>query len=157
MPAVRAVIISLSAGLSCGCQMSKISTTRSWSLSFQASCSIVSSKTQALPGTHSRVSLPTRKPQPSGTISGRCVTSRALVTPVCGGMRVLGFSSENIALGVRPACSGCGAPPRGIVELDPLIVGDVGRIGDVGNEALVGAKDREELFPDLVRGRFDRV
>ena len=35
-------------------------------------------------------------------MSGRCVTSRTLVTPVCAGIRVFGLSSENIAVGVRP-------------------------------------------------------
>src|SRR3979490_2014998 len=68
-PAVIAVIIARSGGVRCGCQMSKIRTTRSLSLSFQASCSMVSSNTHALPGTHFRVSLPTRKPQPSGMMS----------------------------------------------------------------------------------------
>ena len=46
-PDASAVIISRSGGVSCGCQMSNISTTRSRSLSFQASCSIVSSNTHA--------------------------------------------------------------------------------------------------------------
>ena len=38
-----------------------------------------------------------------GTMRGRCVTRRTLVTPVCGGMRVRGLRSEYIAAGVRPA------------------------------------------------------
>ena len=59
MPSPSAVIIARSAGDRWGCHTSKMNTTRSSSLSFQASCSIVSSKTHAVPGTHSRVSLPT--------------------------------------------------------------------------------------------------
>ncbi len=98
--------------------MSKMSTTRSLSLSFQASCSMVSSKTHALPGTHSRVSLPQRKPQPSGTMSGRWVTSRTLVTPVWGGIRVPGLRRENIDAGVRPGWSGMGTPSS-----NPIVTG----------------------------------
>ncbi len=45
-------------------------------------------------------------------MSGRWTTNRALVTPLCGGMCVWGFISENIAEGVRPGISGCGTPAR---------------------------------------------
>ena len=83
-----------------------ISTTRNSSLSFHASCSIVSSKTNALPTRHSTVVAPQRKPQPGGTIKGRWQTSRVLATPVCGGIRVRGASSENMALGEAPGTSG---------------------------------------------------
>ena len=43
--------------------------------------------------------LATRKPHLGGTISGTCTMSRALVAPVCGGMRVLGSSVEKNAVG----------------------------------------------------------
>ena len=56
--------------------MSRISTARRRSLSFHASCSIVSSKAKARPSTHSRVSPPTRKPQ-SGRHVEREVDDRA--------------------------------------------------------------------------------
>ena len=79
--------------------MSKIITARGTSLSFHASCSIVSSNTNAFPGTHSRSSAPTRKPQPGGMISGRCTSRRVLLTPECGGIRVLASSMENTADG----------------------------------------------------------
>src|SRR3546814_9255676 len=60
----------------CGFQTSKIRSARNSSLSFHASCSIVSSKAKAVPSCHSRVSPPTRKPHPGGTISGRCTIAR---------------------------------------------------------------------------------
>src|SRR5580692_6199983 len=62
--------------LTCGLQISRISTARGTSLSFQASCSKVSSNTKALPGCHSRRSAPTRNKQPGGTINGRCTMRR---------------------------------------------------------------------------------
>ena len=68
--------------VSSGFQMSKIKIARGVSERFQASCLMVSSNTQAWPGTHSRVVEPTRKPQPGGTISGRCTVQRVLVMPV---------------------------------------------------------------------------
>ena len=85
--------------------MSKMNTARGSSLSFQASCSIVSSNTKALPGSHCRCWPPTRKPQPGGTMSGRCTIRRVLLTPVCGGIRVLVSRIENSALGLAPGTS----------------------------------------------------
>ena len=53
-PAVIAVIIARFSDVNCGWQISKISVTRSLPLSFHASCSMVSSNTHALPGSHAR-------------------------------------------------------------------------------------------------------
>ena len=77
MPALSAVISARSGGVRCGCQMSNIRMTRSLSLSLRASCSMVSSKTQASPGTHCRISLPTRNEQFSGMISAEVGDERA--------------------------------------------------------------------------------
>ena len=75
-----------SAALSSGRQTSNSRITRVRSVGFQASCSMVSSKAQAWPSTHGRVSLPTRKRHPGGTTSGRWTMSRVLTKPWCGGM-----------------------------------------------------------------------
>ncbi len=63
---------------------------------------MVSSNTQASPIFHSRVSLPTRKREGPGRISGRWTSERVLVEPVCGGMWVRGASTEKIAVGPKP-------------------------------------------------------
>ena len=101
-------IASRSSGESRGLQMSQIRMIRVSSLSFHASCSIVSSNTQASPIRHSRVSPPTRKPHPAGSTSGRWTTRRKFAMPVCGGIRVFGFSTENMAVGERRSTSACG-------------------------------------------------
>jgi ABC-type sugar transport system ATPase subunit len=88
-----------SCALSSGRQISNSRITRVRSLSFQASWSIESSNTHALPSTHSRVSLPTRNQQAGGTMSGRCTISRVLVSPQCGGMVVRASRQENMAVG----------------------------------------------------------
>ena len=43
-----------------------------------------------------------------GSTSGRCTTRRKFAMPVCGGMRVFGFSTENIAVGERRSTTACG-------------------------------------------------
>ena len=80
-PPITAAIAFAPRRPSDGCHRSIISTTRSSSLSFHASCSIVSSNTNASPTRHSRVVAPTLKPQSGGTIRGRWQTSRVLATP----------------------------------------------------------------------------
>ena len=71
-----------SASVSSGFQTSRMRIARGASLSFQASCSIVSSNAQALPASRVRVSAPTRNPHPSGTTSGRWTVVRTLLEPV---------------------------------------------------------------------------
>src|SRR5438445_146676 len=88
---------------------SKMRTMRGSSLSFHASCSNVSSNTQARPSRHGRVSAPTRKRQAGGTTSGRCTMKRVFVTPVCPGMRVFGASTEKKAVGACPGMAQSGA------------------------------------------------
>ncbi len=89
--------------------MSKMRTMRGSLLSFHASCSKVSSNTQARPSRHSRVSAPTRKPHEGGTTSAMCTMKRVFVTPVCAGMRVFGASTEKKAVGACPRISQSGA------------------------------------------------
>src|SRR5205085_12287383 len=48
---------------------------------------------------HCRVSPPTLNPQFSGTIRGKCTIARALVSPACGAIRLLGSSTEKYRLG----------------------------------------------------------
>ena len=81
---------------SSGRQISKIKTTRSSLLSFQASCSIVSSKMRSLPISHERTSFPTRKPHSGGKMSGRWQTRRVFCMPVWGAIRVPARNNENI-------------------------------------------------------------
>ena len=106
MAAISAATVWRSSSLSLGFQVSQIKMVRGRSLSFQASCSIVSSNTQASPSRHGRVSEPTRKPHPGGTIRGRWTTSRTLAIPVWGGMRVLGTNYDRSKLGVFTATPG---------------------------------------------------
>ena len=73
--------------------MSKLSTTRNWSLSFQASCSMVSSNTNASPRFQPRVSLPALKPHTkipphTGVSNVRLVTHLPLIVPPGCGFRV---------------------------------------------------------------------
>ena len=86
--------------------MSKIRIARGVSDRFHASCWIVSSNTHACPGSHSLVVAPTRKPQPGGTMSGRCTVRRVFVTPVWGGIRVLASRIEKNAVGARASMRG---------------------------------------------------
>src|SRR6266851_792053 len=81
-PAVTTLTRSRSAGVRKEFQTSKMRTMRGSPLSFHASCSKVSSNTQARPSRHSRVSAPTRKPQEGGTTSAMCTMKRVFVTPV---------------------------------------------------------------------------
>lgn len=96
---------SRSRSVSYGFHTSKIKIARGTSESFHASCSIVSSKTQAVPTCHSRVTPPTLNPQPGGTINGRCTVTRVLVTPVWDGIRVCASKIEKKAVGPRPGMS----------------------------------------------------
>ena len=100
---------------------------------------------------------------PAGSTSGRCTTRRKFAMPVCGGMRVFGFSTENMAVGERRSTIGLrqapdgghrrrrpgaalvdraalvvemeGAPARRLVELAPLVERQVVVVMDVGAEA----------------------
>ena len=155
------------------------------SLSFQASCSIVSSNAQASPTRGVRVSAPTRSPQPSGTTRGRWTVVRTLLDPVCGGIRVRGSSIENITVGPLPGRSSKGtassrgggrraagdirvlahavlpqepgAPARAVVELGPLIGRLAGVEGDVGAEARVAlVQKRPQLARDFGGLRLER-
>ena len=92
---------SCSAVVSSGFQTSKISTIRSSSDRFQASCSRVSSNKNASPSTHDRVSLPTLKPQSLGITSGRWPIKRVLIMPWCGGIVAPALSRENRMFGQR--------------------------------------------------------
>ena len=64
--AMRAATASRSTAVRSGCQTSKMKTTRRESLSFIASCSIVSSNTSASPGLQVRVSRPDPEPAAVG-------------------------------------------------------------------------------------------
>src|SRR5882672_10066183 len=183
-PAVSTLTRSRSAGARKEFHTSKMRTTRGLSLSFHASCSKVSSNTQARPSRHSRVSAPTRKPHEGGTTSAMCTMKRVFVTPVCAGMRVLGASTEKKAVGACPRISQSGAawsraavlgqrevfldalavleqeegaPALRVVELQPLIDRGSHGLGDVRHEVVRGLCERgERLGADLVRRGLER-
>src|SRR5947209_10714396 len=87
---IKAATASRSTGLRSGCQTSNMKTTRSSPLGLAASCSIVSSNTNASPGVQKRLSSPTLNQQPSGTTRGKWQTKRELLMPTCGGIVVCG-------------------------------------------------------------------
>lgn len=68
---------------------------RFWLVSFQAVCSCASQNNSSLPSCHALSSPRTRKPQwgnPSGTYSPRWHRAMALVSPLCGLMRLCASS-----------------------------------------------------------------
>ena len=83
-PPSMAPTAARSPGERSGCQVSTIRMTRSASLSLAASCSIVSSKTHALPTSHSRRSAPTRNQQPGGTIKRQVADQAGVGDAVVG-------------------------------------------------------------------------
>src|SRR5688572_29629693 len=135
---MTARIASRSAGESRGLQMSQIRMMRISSLSFQASCSIVSSNTQASPIRHSRISPPTRNPRPwleHGEHGGRRAQVDHRLRQTLYGLhrrrRARAALGDFAPLVVEME----GAPPRRLVELAPLVERKVIVVVDVGAEA----------------------
>ena len=84
----------------------EMSMARNWSHPFHASCSIVSSNANAPPSFQVRVSPPTRSCSPSGTISGRWMIVRTLLTPVWAGRWIPGGHQKKVVgarSGIWPA------------------------------------------------------
>ena len=109
-------------------------------------------KANASPSRHDRVSPPTRNPQSSGTISGRWMMVRILVTPVCGGIVLPALRIEKKTAGDRPGnlrqrerLDQLRGPRRPFAHrVDPLPVAPQMECAPVGRTV--------ELAPQIARG-----